>query len=56
MGCNCGRKKLQVTSANISSTAGKPTMGAREAAKARAQALVAAAREVLGEETSGSGA
>ena len=53
MGCNCGRKKLQVTSANIASTAGKPTAGARETAKAKAAALVAAAREVLGDSNSG---
>ncbi|HET9788305.1 MAG TPA: hypothetical protein VFP47_14305 [Pyrinomonadaceae bacterium] len=50
MGCNCGRKRLQVTSANIAETAGAPTVGARDAARAReqAQAMVAAARETMG--------
>lgn len=46
MACNCGRKKLQVTSVNVADTAGEPTVGARDAARARAEAMVAAAREV----------
>jgi hypothetical protein len=58
VGCNCGRRKMQVTSANIapvSNTAGEPTIGAREAARARAQAIVAAARGVQTSGTSDSG-
>lgn len=46
MGCNCGRKKLQVTSVNVSDTSGEATIGARDAARQRAEAMVAAAREV----------
>lgn len=48
MGCNCGRNKLQVTSANlIATTAGEPTEGARTLARRRAEERVAAARETL---------
>lgn len=45
MACNCGRKRLATTSANIvADTAGQPTEGARERAIRLATERVAEAR------------
>lgn len=46
MACNCGRNKPQITSVNVSDNSGEPTIGARDAARARAEAMVAAARNL----------
>lgn len=52
MGCNCGRSRQTITSANVvSDTAGVPTEGARTLAARRAAERITAAMESVNEST-----